>query len=160
MYDPDDDDDMEEIEKLNIFISNLVSTLTKTISNIDNKNQANPVNEIKVSIGNQNLQFDIPNMQQDAPKLTDASPLIDVIDDGNSVHVVLQMNGIDKKNIKVTAKAEQVSVSVTEDKNCYTKSVNMPCMVEAASAEATYNNGILELRLKKMHSDSFNVDIK
>lgn len=111
-------------------------------------------------MGNRSMQFDLPHMQQEIPKIADASPLVDVIDDGNFVHVVLQMSGIRKEDIKITAKPEQISVSVHENKNSYTRTINMPCMIDAKYAEAKYNNGVLELFLKKIHSESFDVEIK
>lgn len=77
-------------------------------------------------------------------------PLVDtVVDDKeNIVKVVAEMPGVTKEDINITADEEKITISAERGNKKYYTEVPLPVRVDPNSADAVYNNGILEVRLK------------
>lgn len=77
-------------------------------------------------------------------------PLIEtVVDDKeNVVKIAAEMPGVTKEDINITASEDRVTISAERGNKKYYTEVPLPVAVDPNSAEATYNNGILEVRLK------------
>jgi HSP20 family protein len=76
-------------------------------------------------------------------------PLVDIIDDGESVKVLAELPGVEKKDIKLIATSDKLTINVDNPDRKYYKEIKFPTEIEASSAKSRYNNGILEISIKK-----------
>ncbi len=75
-------------------------------------------------------------------------PLVDVIEDEDEVWIIAELPGVSKDKIKVKIKDNKVIIKASNGKKYY-KEVELPTEVEPKTAKARYNNGVLEVRVKK-----------
>ena len=93
------------------------------------------------------------NVRREAgkPRISEErEPLVDVIEDEDTVTVVAELPGVDKENIKVRATENKVIISARGPDKKYYKEVELPTKVKPETAKATYKNGVLEVRLEKV----------
>jgi HSP20 family protein len=76
-------------------------------------------------------------------------PLVDVIDQGDSVKVVAELPGVDKSEIKLNCDGKTVTLSVDTAERRYYKQEPLGSDVDPDTARATYKNGVLEVTLSK-----------
>lgn len=81
-------------------------------------------------------------------------PLIDVIESENDVKVIAEIPGVEKNEIKLKTTEEELEVRVDNKERKYSKEVALPCKVKPETAEASYKNGILEVRIEKAEKKS------
>lgn len=91
-------------------------------------------------------------------------PSVDVVERGNDVIVTADMPGVDKGDIKINMKdndileiSAQKQIEKEEKErgfirherayNRYYRSIKLPVPVDKSKAKATYNNGVLEITL-------------
>ncbi|MEB3860461.1 MAG: Hsp20/alpha crystallin family protein [Desulfurococcales archaeon] len=86
-------------------------------------------------------------------------PLVDVIEHGDEVWVVAELPGVDKEKIKVKAQEKKLVIKAENGRKYY-KEVDLPAKVDPKSARASYRNGVLEVKLKKVEEEGKGVDIK
>ncbi len=77
-------------------------------------------------------------------------PLIDVMSDNGNIKIIAELPGVEKKDIKLYATPENLTISVDVPKRKYHKELNLPEIVEPKSAKSTYKNGVLEVVLTKI----------
>jgi len=77
-------------------------------------------------------------------------PLVDVIEEDNNVVVVAELPGVEKNDINLHATEDHLTISVDTSEWKYHKELTLPARVDPKSAEASYRNGVLEVRLKKL----------
>jgi|SRR5215204_226987 len=66
------------------------------------------------------------------------------------VKVVVEMPGIDKKDIKINAYDNSVEISTANTaRRKYRSVIELPSEADAETVKSTYNNGILEITFKK-----------
>jgi HSP20 family protein len=88
--------------------------------------------------------------QQPALEPKDArEPLVDVINEPSQVRVVAELPGVDKSAIKTSISDNTLTVSVDSATQRYYKEVRLPVGVDPDSSKASYNNGVLEITLRK-----------
>ena len=77
-------------------------------------------------------------------------PLSDITTTDKEVKVVVEMPGIDKKDIKISAYDSSVEVSTTDKaQRKYRSVIELPPEADTETVKSTYNNGILEITFKK-----------
>lgn len=76
-------------------------------------------------------------------------PLVDVIEDGNTVKVVAELPGVEKEEIKLYVTERSLTIEVDTPERKYHKELDLPAEVDETSARSTYKNGILETVLTK-----------
>ncbi len=98
--------------------------------------------------------FQLPNTyipQKSNPatiaKTSPKDPIIDVMDCGNEILIIAELPGLDKDDIKLNLKSNSVLISVHKKK--IHKRVPLSCNVDKDKMIASYNNGILEIKLVK-----------
>jgi HSP20 family protein len=86
-----------------------------------------------------------------APMLTaEREPLADVTTTDKDVKVTVEMPGISKQDIKISAYEDSVEVSTAEAApKKYRRLIELPPETDIESAKSTYTNGILEIKFKK-----------
>lgn len=79
-------------------------------------------------------------------------PLVDVFESENEVSVVAELPGVekDKIDVKVTEDGKTLIISASNEKRKYYKEIELPARVDPSSAKASYKNGVLEVKLKKI----------
>ena len=77
-------------------------------------------------------------------------PLSDITTTDKEVKVVVEMPGIDKKDIKIRAYDSSVEIStINTAQRKYKSVIELPPEADAETVKSTYNNGILEIAFKK-----------
>jgi HSP20 family molecular chaperone IbpA len=82
-------------------------------------------------------------------KSKEPEPLIDVLENNNSVTVVADLAGFERKNITVRVNDQRLTLSAKGSNRKYHKSLNLPKRVIASNMRTKYKNGVLEIILKK-----------
>jgi len=91
-------------------------------------------------------------------------PLVDIIETDGEVHVVAELPGVDKKDIKLHGTEETLTISVDIPQRKYYKEVVLPAKVRVNEARTAYRNGVLEVTLpkageeKKLKGEPINID--
>ncbi len=75
-------------------------------------------------------------------------PLVDVIEDDDTVTVVAELPGAQKDKIKVKVGEDYVEIKASNGRKYY-KRVRLPAKVKPETAKATFNNGVLEIVIEK-----------
>ena len=76
-------------------------------------------------------------------------PLVDVINEPSQVRVVAELPGVEKSAIKTSINEDTLTISVDSAAQRYYKDVRLPTGVDPESSKASYNNGVLEIKLQK-----------
>jgi HSP20 family protein len=84
-----------------------------------------------------------------APAEGAVEPYYDVLDEGETIKVIVEMPGVEKKDIKVQAHGRHVDVNAECQHHRYAAEIAVPDYVEAKPRKAQYINGILEITYGK-----------
>ena len=77
-------------------------------------------------------------------------PLSDVMTSDKEVKVVVEVPGIEKKDIKINAHDSSVEISTTDTaQRKYRRVIELPEEADIETARSTYKNGILEIVFNK-----------
>jgi len=76
-------------------------------------------------------------------------PLVDIVETDREVHVVAELPGVEKNDIKLHGTEDTLTISVDTPQRKYYKEVKLPAKVDVKKAKTTYKNGVLEVRLPK-----------
>lgn len=84
--------------------------------------------------------------------IEEREPLVDVFEKEDEVIVVAEIPGVDKDKIdlKVTEDGKTLIIKASNEDRKYYKEVELPAKVDPDTAKATYKNGVLEVKLKKI----------
>lgn len=86
----------------------------------------------------------------EGPKLTaEREPLADVITSEKEIKIVVEMPGVEKEDIKVSAHDHSVEITSDNPKRKYRRVVEVPSDADLESVKSRYKNGILEVIFKK-----------
>ena len=80
---------------------------------------------------------------------SEREPMSDVSETDKEVKVVVEMPGVSKENIKINAYENKVEVKTEGTKRKYHQVIEIPHDADVETAKSSYNNGILEIILKK-----------
>jgi HSP20 family protein len=81
------------------------------------------------------------------------TPLIDVMETKDEVHVIAEMLGVDRTDVQLDATENRLDIRAQNEARKYSESVELPVKVDRNSAKATYRNGVLEVRLKRIQPE-------
>ncbi len=93
------------------------------------------------------------NVQQShrGPKIREErEPLVDIMEEDKEVIIVAELPGVEKDEINLHATEDHLTISVDTPERKYHKEMTLPAKVDSKSARASYKNGVLEVRLKKL----------
>jgi HSP20 family protein len=77
-------------------------------------------------------------------------PLVEVYEEGDEVIIVAEVPGVNKEDIELTVSGRELEISVDTPKRKYYKRVELPKDVDPDTIKASYRNGILEVKVKKL----------
>ena len=78
-------------------------------------------------------------------------PLVDVIETDDEVQIIAEMPGVNKDDIELNATETSLEIKAEGENRKYYETVELPTEVNPDSAKARYNNGVLEVVLRKKH---------
>jgi HSP20 family protein len=80
-------------------------------------------------------------------------PLIEVNEEEDQIIVVAEMPGVSKEDVEIKATSRTLTISTKPDSLAkkYHKEVELPAAINSDYAKARIQNGILEVKLKKIN---------
>jgi HSP20 family protein len=79
---------------------------------------------------------------------------IDVHEDGDLVRVIADLPSVEKDAIDLTCDGRHVTIEAESDRHEFDERVSLPVRVDEQSANATYNNGILEVVFERANTSA------
>jgi len=76
-------------------------------------------------------------------------PLADVINTDGEVRVIVELPGVEKKDIKLSGTEDKLTISVDTPEHKYFKEVELPAKVDSKKATSKYKNGVLDIAVPK-----------
>ena len=76
-------------------------------------------------------------------------PLTDVIECNDDISVTVEIPGVEKDDINLTATENTLEIKVDTPQRKYHKTLNLPSEVKPKTTNATYKNGILDVVIKR-----------
>ena len=80
-------------------------------------------------------------------------PLVDVMEEDDEVVVIAELPGVEKEDIDLRCDGHELIISVDTERRKYYKQLELPAEVDPSSARASYKNGVLEVKLKKVRPE-------
>ncbi len=80
-------------------------------------------------------------------------PLVDIVDANGDTHVVVELPGVEKNEIKLYGTEDSLTISVDSPHYKYYKEVELPSKVRIKDTRSTYKNGVLEVVLPKAEAE-------
>jgi HSP20 family protein len=80
-------------------------------------------------------------------------PLVDIVETDGEVHVVVELPGVEKSDVKLHGTEDTLTISVDTPQRKYYKEVKLPAMVNVKEAKTLYKNGVLEVILRKIKEE-------
>lgn len=146
-----DDSDDKEVRDFNTFVAKIINSITKSFSDSKDKNVYSLNLKMEQAVPKPES---ITEFEKEPEPKAEPEPLMDVIDEGETVKVVLQLPSAKKEDIVIKAKPEEVTVSLANVEAQYSRAISMPCVIDPKKSAALYKNGILEITLNKAHSQN------
>jgi len=79
-------------------------------------------------------------------------PLVDIVETNDDIHVVVELPGVEKSDIKLHGTEDSLEIAVDSPQYKYYKEAQLPSKVRVKDATSTYKNGVLEVVLPKAES--------
>jgi HSP20 family protein len=76
-------------------------------------------------------------------------PLVDIVETNGDVHVVVELPGVEKTDIKLHGTEDSLEIAVDTPQYKYYKEIALPVKVRVKEANSSYKNGVLEVVLPK-----------
>jgi len=76
-------------------------------------------------------------------------PITDVFDEDKEIRIYAEMPGVNQKDIKLDLKEDILDIWAQTRDRKYHKEILLPSKVQADTLVSSYNNGILEIKVKK-----------
>ena len=76
-------------------------------------------------------------------------PLVDIIEEEDEIKVVAELPGVEKKDIKLYATDQTLTIDVETPEKKYHKKLDLPTEIDTSTSSSSYRNGILETTIKK-----------
>lgn len=107
---------------------------------------------VRVGLGRKPIIEQFGNIQETESGTVVAEtrePLVDVLDEGDHLVMLVELPGVEEKDIRVKVEGDILELSASTRDRKYHKEVLLPSAVDPASLKTTYRNGVLEIRLVK-----------
>jgi len=76
-------------------------------------------------------------------------PFIEVFDENEHLEVLVELPGVEEKNIQVNISENRIAISAADKNRKYQGETTLPTNVEASPQQKIYTNGVLKIKLKK-----------
>jgi HSP20 family molecular chaperone IbpA len=82
-------------------------------------------------------------------KLKSPRPLIDIFQEDKWITIIVEIAGFNKETFKINVKDQKLTLSAKGNNRRYYKSLNLPKLVIPNAILTKFNNGVLQIKLKK-----------
>jgi len=90
----------------------------------------------------------------EGPKVKEErEPLVDIIESNGEIHIVVELPGVDKEDIKLRGTETTLTISVDVPQRKYYKEIKLPARVNVKEARTAYKNGVLEVKIPKIEDE-------
>ncbi len=88
-------------------------------------------------------------------------PLVEVNEEGDQIIVIAEIPGATKEDVEIKATSRSLTISTKEDSLSikYYKEIELPTPINSEYAKARLQNGILEVKLKKLDEQHKNIRV-
>lgn len=84
---------------------------------------------------------------------------IDIYEEDDALRVVADLPGVEKSDIEVSCDGQRMTITASSERRNYDERVRLPQRVDETAAQASYNNGVLEVRFPRSDGgESINID--
>ncbi len=147
----------EELERLGDLIDETIKKAFETASS-DNPFHHNRVQGFSINFGSDGKptirELDDRELIQDEAEISeDSEPLVDIVDEGEVLVVLVSLPGVKKDDIDLRVTANRLTVSVDTVDLEYYEELKLPAKVDPKSACALYKNGVLDVKLRKREKE-------
>jgi len=107
---------------------------------------------IKTAVGGKPVVESFGNVKKtpEGPKVEEErEPITDVFDEDEEIRIYAEMPGVNQEDIKLDLKEDILDISAQTGDRKYHKEILLPAKVQAETLASSYNNGILEVKVKK-----------
>ena len=107
---------------------------------------------IKTAVGGKPVVESFGNVKKtpEGPTVEEErEPLTDIFDEDDEIQIYAEMPGVNEADIKLDLKEDILDISAQTGDRKYHKEVLLPAKVQADTLVSSYNNGILEIKVKK-----------
>ncbi len=107
---------------------------------------------IKTAVGGKPIVESFGNVKKtpEGPKVEEErEPITDVFDEQEEIRIYAEMPGVNKEDIKLDLKEDILDISAQTGDRKYHKEVLLSAKVQADTMTSSYNNGILEIKVRK-----------
>lgn len=107
---------------------------------------------IKTAVGGKPVVEPFGNVKKtpEGPKVEEErEPITDVFDEDQEIRIYAEMPGVNQEDIKLDLKEDILDISAQTGDRKYHKEILLPARVNAETMTSSYNNGILEVKVKK-----------
>ncbi|MFT7158625.1 MAG: HSP20 family protein [Algoriphagus sp.] len=86
----------------------------------------------------------------EGPKVeAEREPMTDMFDEKDEIVIIAEMPGIEENDVTIDLKGDMLDISAERNTRKFHKELLLPLKVEQEKMKVKYNNGILEIRIKK-----------
>ena len=104
----------------------------------EEKPQIRQLGNIKPKMGTGKFDVDVEEKRE---------PFTDIITTENEVKVIAELPGAEKRDIRLYATEDRVTIRVDKPQRKYYKELKLPAKVDVKRASSSYKNGVLEVSL-------------
>jgi len=107
---------------------------------------------IKTAMGGKTVVESFGNVKKTPQGPTveeEREPITDVFDEDKEIRIYAEMPGVNQEDIKLDLKEDILDISAQTGDRKYHKEILLPSKVQADTMSSSYNNGILEIKVKK-----------
>jgi HSP20 family protein len=107
---------------------------------------------IKTAVGGRPIVESFGNVKKTPQGPTveeEREPITDVFNEDKEIRIYAEMPGVNQEDIKLDLKEDILDISAQTGDRKYRKEVLLPAKVQADTMTSSYNNGILEVKVKK-----------
>lgn len=90
------------------------------------------------------------------PSTEEREPLVDIVEEKDHTRVLIDLPGVEKKDIQLTAEDNVLEVKVDTGSRKYQRRIELPHSVKNPRAE--YKNGVLEVKVKKDEPEDLKIN--
>jgi HSP20 family protein len=94
-----------------------------------------------------------PNLQSFKKPERELEPLLDIMQTDKEVMVVMELPGVNKKDINVTVGNKRLTISAKKLDALVCKKIELPIKIDRKNSSAIYKNGVLTIMLPKPNSN-------
>jgi len=107
---------------------------------------------VKTAVGGKPVVESFGNVKKTpaGPKVEEErEPITDVFDEDQEIRIYAEMPGVNQEDIKLDLKEDILDISAQTGDRKYHKEILLPAKVNSETMTSSYNNGILEVKVKK-----------